>query len=85
MLQKFIEVSRNKTMGTLLPPGRKIYLYSGHENDIVKILSALGVYYQHLPPYSTAVILELRKKIDTGEYGFEVYKYIIQVIKKKIA
>lgn len=72
MLQKFIIASQQKINGTLTPSGRKIYLYSGHENDVVKILAVLNVYEQHLPPYSSAVMLELRRSIKTGEYGFMV-------------
>lgn len=76
MLQKFIMASKQKINGTLAPPGRKIYLYSGHENDVVKILAVLNVYEQHLPPYSSAVMLELRKNIRTGQYGFMVRNLI---------
>lgn len=72
MLQKFIIASQQKINGTLIPSGRKIYLYSGHENDVVKILAVLNVYEQHLPPYSSAVMLELRRNIKTGQYGFMV-------------
>lgn len=74
MLQKFIQISQQKIDGTLTPPGRKIYLYSGHENDVVKILAVLNVFQQHLPPYSSAVMLELRRHTKTGEYGFMVTK-----------
>lgn len=74
MLQKFIIASEQKINGTLTPPGRKIYLYSGHENDVVKILAVLNVFDQHLPPYSSAVMLELRKNIRTGTHGFMVEK-----------
>lgn len=72
MLQKFIEASQRKVKGTLNPAGRKIFLYSGHENDVVKMLAVLNVFQQHLPPYSSAVMLELRKDVNTGEYGFMV-------------
>lgn len=73
MLQKFIEESKTKIDGTIKPPGRKMFLYSGHENDIVKVLAALSVYDQHVPPYSSAVMLELHKKPSTQEYGFMVW------------
>lgn len=42
-----------------LPAGRKMYLYSGHETNIGALLTALGIYYPHVPAYTSAVMIEL--------------------------
>lgn len=39
--------------------GEKINLFSGHESNVAAVLFALGVYYPHVPEYSSSVILEL--------------------------
>ncbi|KAF3423609.1 hypothetical protein E2986_12476 [Frieseomelitta varia] len=39
--------------------GEKINLFSGHESNVAAVLYALGVYYPHVPEYSSSVILEL--------------------------
>lgn len=73
-MQKFIEISQRKIDGTLTPKRRKMFLYSGHENNIVNILAVLGLYKQHIPPYCSAVMLELHKDYLTDHYGFKVRK-----------
>lgn len=42
----------------------KIYLYSGHEINVLTVLDAFNVYKPHVPEYSSAVILELLQKND---------------------
>ncbi|XP_071563080.1 uncharacterized protein [Temnothorax nylanderi] len=42
-------------------PNTKIYLYSGHDLNVVNMLQAFNVYKPHIPEYSSAVILELRQ------------------------
>ncbi|XP_044259333.1 venom acid phosphatase Acph-1-like isoform X1 [Tribolium madens] len=37
----------------------KIFLYSGHENNVINILAALNLFKPHVPKYSAAVIVEL--------------------------
>lgn len=43
----------------LIPNERKIYLYSGHENNVINILAAMDLFVPHVPKYSAAVIIEL--------------------------
>lgn len=38
---------------------QKIMLYSAHDLNIVAVLNALGVFYPHIPKFSSAVIVEL--------------------------
>lgn len=73
IVQKFIEYSRLKIGEQLKPAGRKMFLYSGHENNIVNILAVLGLYELHIPVYCSAVMLELHRNKATQEYGFKVF------------
>ncbi|KAI4459428.1 acid phosphatase-related [Holotrichia oblita] len=72
MLKKVIENMKNKTSDKLTPLGRKIYLYSGHENNVINILAALNVFLPHVPNYSAAAIIELHKLSETGEHVVKV-------------
>lgn len=56
-----------------LDQNQKIFLYSGHETNVAAVLQALDVYHPHVPPYSSAVIIELHEIDD--EYYVKVRKY----------
>ena len=49
----------NSVKNGSMDKNRKMILYSGHDLNIVAVLSALGVFDPHLPKFSSAVILEL--------------------------
>ncbi|XP_014234174.2 venom acid phosphatase Acph-1-like isoform X1 [Trichogramma pretiosum] len=49
-----------------------VSLFSGHETNVAAVLQVLGIYYPHVPAYSSAVIIELKRKVDTGEHYVEV-------------
>lgn len=72
MLKKIIENMKAKIDGTLTPKGRKIYLYSGHENNVINILAALNVFQPHVPKYSAAAIIELHKLPESNDYVVKV-------------
>ncbi|GJQ72573.1 hypothetical protein Trydic_g1241 [Trypoxylus dichotomus] len=72
MLKKVIEHMEKKANNSLTPTGRKIYLYSGHENNVINILAALNVFTPHVPNYSAAAVIELHKLNETGGYGVKV-------------
>lgn len=58
--------------GKLKPAGRKIYMYSAHDNNVINILAALGLYDPpHFPNYSSATIIELHL-MDNHEYAIKV-------------
>lgn len=59
MLGKIINNMINKSTDNLSPVGRKIFLYSAHENNVINILAALNLFQPHVPKYSAAVIVEL--------------------------
>ena len=50
--------------------GRKFFLYSGHESNIVQLLTAFEVYSFHVPNYASAVIVEFYRRKD--EYYVQV-------------
>nr|CAI5860835.1 unnamed protein product [Callosobruchus analis] len=64
-LQKVIDNMIAKIECRLRPTNRKIFLYSGHENNVVNLLTALGFFdsseEQHFPNYSSAVVIELHR------------------------
>lgn len=49
---------RNHTM----KPNVKLWMYSGHDSNVAALLNSLNVYNNKLPPYTSTVFLELRKK-----------------------
>lgn len=51
--------------------GRKIHLYSAHENNIAELLMALNVFDPHVPNYGSYVSMEIHQinKI----YGVKIY------------
>ncbi|XP_033302567.1 venom acid phosphatase Acph-1-like isoform X1 [Bombus vosnesenskii] len=53
---------------------RKINLFSGHESNVAAVLHALGVFYPHVPEYSSSVILELHQ--NNNAYYVKVLNYL---------
>lgn len=72
MLGKVIEQMIAKSEEKLVPEQTKIYLYSGHENNVINILAALDLFKPHVPKYSAAVIIELHYLEDSKRYGVKV-------------
>ncbi|CAG9766715.1 unnamed protein product [Ceutorhynchus assimilis] len=80
MLRKVIDNMVAKTEGTLHPHERKIFIYSGHENNVINILAAMGLYETHFPNYSSAVLVELHYLRSRQDYAVKV-SYIRDVYK----
>lgn len=72
MLGLVIKNMVEKANNSLSPAGRKIYLYSGHENNVINILAALNLYAPHVPNYNAAVIIELVYLEETGTHVVRV-------------
>uniref|UniRef100_A0A0C9PLG4 acid phosphatase n=1 Tax=Fopius arisanus TaxID=64838 RepID=A0A0C9PLG4_9HYME len=53
---------------------RKLTLLSGHETNVAALLKTLGIYYPHVPQYSSAVIVELLS--DGEEYYIRIKYYL---------
>lgn len=49
----FASISNQKKRKT------KLYLYSGHDFNIIMMLRALNLFHMHDPEYSSAVVVEL--------------------------
>jgi len=45
--------------GTLDPPDRKMFMYSGHDTTVAPILHTLGVFDIKAPPFASMIIIEL--------------------------
>nr|CAH7724609.1 unnamed protein product [Callosobruchus chinensis] len=73
-LQKAIDNMLEKSECRLQPTNRKIFLYSGHENNVVNLLTVLGFFDtaedQHFPEYSSAFVIELHE--DNEEYAVKL-------------
>lgn len=78
-LKKVIEHMNDKIKGNLRPEGRKIYLYSGHENNVLNILAALNLFKPHVPKYSAATIIELHYETQIGKYLVKVRTFFIMI------
>lgn len=72
LLQKMLKDSYATIKGTLEPKGRKMFLYSGHENNVAALLACSGVFEAHQPQYASTYILELHQQIKSKAYVFRV-------------
>ncbi|XP_018579599.1 venom acid phosphatase Acph-1-like isoform X2 [Anoplophora glabripennis] len=60
LLKKIVEDAKRKIVdGNRL--GRKIHLYSAHENNVAELLISLGVFKPHVPNYGAYAVIELHK------------------------
>ncbi|XP_043474696.1 venom acid phosphatase Acph-1-like [Leptopilina heterotoma] len=53
---------------------KKLFLYSGHDITVVAVLKTLGVYFTHVPKFTSAVILELHQI--KGDYFIKLVYYL---------
>ncbi|KAK4881041.1 hypothetical protein RN001_004360 [Aquatica leii] len=70
LLKKIVNDTLQKINHTLRPPSRKMFLYSGHEYNVAFLLNALNVYYPHIPPFGSCVLVELHNV--RGTYGIKI-------------
>lgn len=49
-----------------VPP--RLFLYSGHVNNLIGLLSSLNLYQPHIPDFSSAIIIELLENNDKHYY-----------------
>lgn len=77
MLKKILQHIKGKAAGILQPEERKIYLFSGHENNVINILAALNIFETHFPEYSAAVIIELHYFRNLDQYGVKVSFFFV--------
>lgn len=69
-LRKVLADAKAKIQSSL-KLGRKIHLYSAHENNVAQLLIALDVFESHIPNYGAYVMLELHKI--NNVYGFKIF------------
>ncbi|XP_012261659.2 venom acid phosphatase Acph-1-like [Athalia rosae] len=73
LLRKIIDDFLKYRNGTL-DKARKLYLYSGHDVNIVDILGVLGLWQRHTPQFSSSIIIELLEKNE--QYFVKVIYYL---------
>jgi len=62
----------------ILDPDIKFQVYSAHDTNIAGLLNSLNVYNYILPPYASAVFLELRRNKETNNtYVVTVCQYCL--------
>ncbi|KAJ8952969.1 hypothetical protein NQ314_007445 [Rhamnusium bicolor] len=72
LLKKIVEDAKNKIISNTNNNkfGKKIYLYSAHENNVAELLISLGVFEPHVPNYGAYTIIEVHKM--NNEYGIKI-------------
>ncbi|VVC90340.1 unnamed protein product [Leptidea sinapis] len=69
LMDRILNAATGIINGEELP---KLWLFSGHENNVGAFMSAIRVFYVHQPQYGSTVSLELRKDLVTGRNSFLV-------------
>ncbi|XP_043213498.1 prostatic acid phosphatase-like [Amphibalanus amphitrite] len=72
LLADITEHLSQKVSGTLSPPNRELFMYSGHDSDVAALLGALGVYNGIAPPLASCVIVELHRDA-SGAFFVELF------------
>lgn len=62
----------NFASGTPEVKDQKISIYTGHDQTVVNILSAINVWEQELPVYGIMAIFELYEDVSTKTFGVKV-------------
>lgn len=73
-----IHSNMKKKMKNKLKPDRKAWIYSAHDTTIANVLKGLNVFEIHSPPYSSLILMELKKK--NNQYFVEVSYFILVYI-----
>lgn len=74
MLSRVIQNMLLKSTDALHPKETKMFLYSGHENNVLNILAALNLFDPpHVPKYSAAAIVELHYGKQNKSFAVKVY------------
>lgn len=66
LLRQITENMLNRISGVAMQP--RIFLYSGHANNLIGLLSSLNLYQPHIPDFSSGIIVELLENNDKHFY-----------------
>jgi len=69
-LQRVIANMKNKIIKH--KPESKMYLYSGHENNVINVLAALNLFQPHVVHYCASVTLELHYLPNDESYAVKI-------------
>lgn len=79
LLNEIVSHMESKRNGTM-KPDVKLWVYSAHDSNVAALLNSLNIYNNILPPYTSAVFLELRKNKDKNDnYVVTVCLYYIYI------
>lgn len=83
-MKKIVSDTEHKINNTLIPHQRKMFLYSGHENNIASMLDLFNLRNTcGVPPYGAQVLIELHKINET--YGLKVRRTFREINKSVIS
>ncbi|KAK4880923.1 hypothetical protein RN001_004242 [Aquatica leii] len=71
LLEKIIKNTALKISNTIEPPERKIFIYSGHDLNLIFLQTLLGVYTSHRPSYGACLMIEVHQI--NKVYGIKIY------------
>ncbi|CAH1398940.1 unnamed protein product [Nezara viridula] len=74
LLKEIITHMKQKRNGILFP-NRNLWIYSGHDDTVAALLNTMGVFEQHMPPFTATVMVDLRKN-KNNKFFVEVCKWI---------
>lgn len=74
-MKKIVSDTEHKINNTLIPQERKIFLYSGHENNIASMLELLNLRNGvQIPQYGSHILIELH--LINGTHGVKVRSFV---------
>jgi hypothetical protein len=76
LLKKIINDTQAKAEGKLNPPGRKMFMYAGHDSTISNLLSSLKVWDPQIPDYGIMILIELHSN-KMGKHDIKVTMLIL--------
>jgi len=74
LLQLMVARMAAAVNGTLEPPSRQLFVYSGHDTNVATLLAALGAFNDVAPPLASCVMLELHRDHAGGFFVKLLYR-----------
>lgn len=80
LVKEIVSHYKDHVQAKLVPSTRKVFMYSAHDTTIAVFLSALQIFNNIQPPYSSLVMVELHQAVNTSDYYVQVlYKNVTDV------
>ena len=72
LVKEIVSHYKDHVQAKLVPSTRKVFMYSAHDTTIAVFLSALQIFNNIQPPYSSLVMVELHQAVNTSDYYVQV-------------